>query len=250
MIDQDLWRRIKAGDEAAKEQIIIEIFPLVRRVSTKMWRSLPPHVDVNDIISYGSLGLMRAIANFDPTMGVPFESYAATSVRSLILDELRAEDWAPRSLRRRQREIDAAREKLLSIMDRQPTKQEIADELGCPVQDVVSVLSRTEASYHKSLDEGDPERDWGTEDKEDPNSELSTESDRTRVAMAALIDEIRRMPALDQVVLALRYFRGMKLAQVGALLGITETKASQVHSRAVVRVKELLQALLAEGTRL
>jgi RNA polymerase sigma factor for flagellar operon FliA len=105
----ETWARAQAGDETAREEIILEHYAFVQRVAGKMSRSLPAHVDKQDLVSYGTIGLIRALNNFDPKAGVEFETYAAPSVRSVILDELRKEDWAPRSLRRSQRRTSRRR---------------------------------------------------------------------------------------------------------------------------------------------
>lgn len=253
--DPELWEKIRAGDRAARAQLIEGNYGLVKRISTKQHRRLPDHVELDEIIGFGTLGLMRAVENYKPNQPVHFETYAAASIRSLILDELRSMDWAPRSLRRRQRAIDDSATKLQHDLGRPPTNAEVAADLGIEEQEVAEVRQATQASYHKSLDEGDPERDWGTKEDDNPSSDQLSDSKHTHAAMERMIDELRQMPLLDQMVLTLKYFvqepnpktgemEGLKLKAVGERLGITESRASQIHSKAVVRVREIMREVL------
>lgn len=250
--DPELWRRIRAGDQEARAWVIEQNYGLVKRLSLKQARRLPAHVDSDEIVSFGALGLLRAVENYDPSGNVWFETYAAASIRSLILDEIRSLDWAPRSLRRKQREVDAATEALAQELERQPTDAEVAQRLGVLPGDVTATRQATLASYHRSLDEGDPDRDWAEDDR--PEREASK---GTTAAMERILEAIRDMPVLAQVILALRYYSehpdangemvSPKLREVAELLGITESRASQVHSRAVVQVRDAMRNALADA---
>lgn len=256
--DPVLWARIRAGDEDARRDLIEGCYGLVQRICGKMTRSLPRHADPDEIVSYGTLGLLRAVENYNPDSPVHFETYAAASIRSLVLDELRVVDWAPRSLRRRQRVIDAATSTLTHELGRPPTDGEVAENIGVARTEVTATRQHTVASYHRSLDEGDPERDWGVSGLDDPGSEQHVDSDRARRAKALALAELREMPVLDQAVIALKYYvrepnltttelEPLKLRDVAQRLGITEGRASQLHSRAVVRVRDALRRALAES---
>jgi RNA polymerase sigma factor for flagellar operon FliA len=241
--DQDLWVRVKEGDLDARDIIVLQNIGLVERLARKFSRSLPQHVDVNDLVSYGFLGLMRAISRYDPARGVNFETFAAASVKSLILDELRRLDWAPRSLRKKQRDLKTAQDELREALGREPSRVEVAAKLEWEVTEISTTVSKTTASYHRSLDEGDFDRDWASGENAGPSG-LEVDSKQVVYALTAFRDVIREMPALDQVVLVLRYYEGFKLAAVGRELGITESKASQIHSRAVLAVREQARRLL------
>lgn len=253
--DPTLWAKIRAGDGEARAWLIEQNYGLVKRLALKQARRLPAHVDSDEIISFGALGLLRAVENYDPSSNVYFETYAAASIRSLILDELRSLDWAPRSLRRKQRAIDEVTEVLTNEEGRSPTDREVAERLGLRHQDVTTTRQSTVASYHKSLDEGDPDRDWGAEDG-DPSTESRAISGETVTAMDRITEAIRDMPVLAQVILALRYFSehpdangeliSPKLREVALELGITESRASQIHSRAVVQVRDAMRTALKD----
>ena len=241
-IDYALWERIKQGDESAKDEIILRNRELVERLARKMSRNLPQHVDISDLVSYGVLGLIRAVGRYNPERGVNFETFAAASVRSVILDELRKLDWAPRSLRKKQRDLKTAQDDLREEMGREPAAQEVAERLGWAPEEISLTISKSEASYHRSLDEGDPDRDWAGREGAEPSQFIDTK--QIRHAMTSFRDVIREMPVVDQTVLVLRYFEGMKLSAVGEALQITESKASQIHARAVLVVQENLRRLL------
>lgn len=240
-IDYPLWERYKNGEASAREEIILKNRELVERLSRKMARNLPQHVDVSDLVSYGTLGLLRAIGRYDPERGVNFETFAAASIRSVILDELRKLDWAPRSLRKKQRDLKTAQDELREDLGREPTREETAQRLEWEVGEISTTISKSEASYHRSLDEGDPDRDWVGRDGSSP---LIADVKQIRFAMTAFRDVIRDMPVTDQIVLVLRYFEGMKLSEVGKTLGITESRASQIHAKSVLAVQENLKRLL------
>lgn len=253
--DPEMWARIRAGDEAERARLIEGNYGLVRRISAKQHRRLPDHVDLDEIVGFGTLGLMRAVQNYKPNQPVHFETYAAASIRSLILDELRSMDWAPRSLRRRQRAIDDATTRLQHDLGRTPTTEEIAEALDLTTREVAEVRQATQASHHKSLDEGDPERDWGTREDDNPSSDHLEDQKNTHEAMERLTEEFRSLPHLDRMVLVLKYFakepnpktgelENLKLKAVGERLGITESRASQIHSRAVVKMQETLREAL------
>lgn len=231
-VDQELWARIRAGDREARDSVILANYGLVQRHATKIHRGLPHHVALDDIVSTGVLGLIRAIDNYDPNSNVYFESYAAASIRSRILDELRTQDWAPRSLRRLQRDLEKAKERLTKSLDREPTIQELAEELEWTTDEVSSAERRIEASHHKSLDEGDSERDLA-----------ASTSDVHPGQLQRLADVIRDLPTEDQTILALRYYAQMKLSSIGKLLGLTEAKASQLHIRAVMALRDALKSM-------
>src|SRR6201997_4171765 len=133
---QDLWRRYKgSGDERARERLVIAYAPLVKYVAGRMSSGLPAHVEEADLISYGLLGLINAIERFDMDREIKFETYAITRIRGAIIDELRSLDWVPRSVRAKAREIEKANTKLEPQLQRAPTDEEMAKELGVEVDD-------------------------------------------------------------------------------------------------------------------
>src|SRR6185503_2506395 len=151
---RDLWRRYKAdGNERAREQLVVAYSPLVKYVAGRMSSGLPAHVEEADLISYGLLGLINAIERFDPTREIKFETYAITRIKGAIIDELRALDWVPRSVRARAREIEKANAKLEHRLQRAPTDEEMANELGVSTEDFQDALLQISNSTVAALDE-------------------------------------------------------------------------------------------------
>lgn len=259
----DVWATYVADRcNCHRERLILAYYPLVQRVAGKMWRNFPSsQVDVEDLVSYGVLGLMRAITNYDPDRGVHFETYAVASIRSLVLDELRSLDWAPRSLRRKQREIDKFCERFESEHGRDPTAAEIAAQLTIVkiVQkevvevtmteaEVWEVRRQSEASKPRSLDEEGEEETSRYDHVQDATAtDPLDESTRTSV-WNLMVDGIVQMTMLERLVLALYYFYGLPLRDVGRAAGIPESRAGQVHVGVMTKLRESLMEHVAAGS--
>ena len=159
---KDLWKRYKtSGDERARERLVVAYSPLVKYVAGRMGSNLPGHVDEADLISYGLTGLISAIERFDLSREIKFETYAITRIRGAIIDELRTLDWVPRSVRARAREIERANQKLEAKLQRAPTDEEMAAELGITVDEFNEALVQISTSTLVALDEL-----WNTSDSE------------------------------------------------------------------------------------
>lgn len=227
-----LWAAWKGdGDTKARDRLAEIYYGLTQRVAGRVAKSLPGHVDRDDIVSMGTLGLFRALERYDPSRGTSFETFCPASVRSLILDELRKQDWAPRSLRRRQREQDGARERLESDLGRSPTDDELAQELEVPAREVRDTRRRTEQSHHQSLDEH--LEDYGEE-------AVAPEHPEASVVWATASRMIASLSVQEQVVLALVYVRRLTHAEIATALGVSEVRIGTLHAGAVVEVAEAL----------
>jgi RNA polymerase sigma factor for flagellar operon FliA len=247
---RELWRRLRADkDQYAREQLVLQHAPLVKWVAGRIAATLPPHVEEGDLISYGMVGLTSAVDRFDPSRDVRFETYAVTRIRGAIIDELRSQDWVPRSVRARAREIERMHSQLEHRLHRAPTDEEMADALGVTVRDFQdSLLQVSQATVH-ALDEmwsvsdasGDQVSLLDTiedERAEDPEAMLADQDLRDQVG-----DAIQRLPEREKVVIALYYYENLTLREIGEVLGVTESRASQLHTKAVLR----LRARLAGG---
>lgn len=238
-----------------REQLIIEYYPLVRRIAGKMWRKTPPQVDLDDLISYGTLGLIRAVEHYDPERQTSFETYAVNSIRGVILDELRTLDWAPRSLRRKQRELDKATGILAAELGREPSGAELALRVERTEEEVRHTQRATEAAKPWSLDEPDDQeassrnvvsRYDHMEDRCAPDPLRMSER---AVVLAELARLIRSMRGQEQLVIVLYYYERMTLAQVGAVVGVPESRASQIHTEAMMKVRDTLTHVLEDSRR-
>src|ERR687884_1970245 len=246
---KELWRRYKeTGDSRAREQLVLAFSPLVKYVAGRMSTGLPAHVEESDLISYGLLGLISAIERFDTTREIKFETFAMTRIKGSIIDELRSLDWVPRSVRAKAREIERANSKLEHQLHRAPTDQEVADEIGMTIEDFQDALTRISNSSVIALDEL-----WTLSDASgDQVSLLDTIQDPDAIdpahAMDAtdtkdrLADAIARLPEREKLVVALYYYENLTLREIGEVLGVTESRVSQLHTKAVLRLKSALQA--------
>jgi len=217
--------------------------PLVKYVAGRVLSGLPGHVEEADLISYGLVGLISAIDRFEPAREVKFETYAIPRIRGAIIDELRALDWVPRSVRARAREIERANVKLEHRLQRAPTDDEIAAELNIALDEFQDSLLRISNSSIAALDEV-----WTVSDVTgDEVSLLDTIEDRAspdpaRAAGAAdlkdrVAEAVARLPEREKIVIGLYYYENLTLREIGEVLDITESRVSQLHTKAVLRLR-------------
>jgi RNA polymerase sigma factor for flagellar operon FliA len=208
-----------------------------------MASGLPAHVEEADLISYGLVGLISAIARFDLTREIKFETYAIPRIRGAIIDELRSLDWVPRSVRARAREIERASAKLEHRLQRAPTDEEMAKELGIGTDELEESLLQISNSTIAALDElwtvsdasGDQVSLLDTihdPDAPDPERIVDATELKDRVA-----DAIARLPEREKLVIALYYYENLTLREIGEVLGVTESRISQLHTKAVLRLR-------------
>jgi RNA polymerase sigma factor FliA len=248
---QDLWRRYKAsGDERARERLVVAYSPLVKYVAGRMSSGLPAHVEEADLISYGLGGLISAIERFDLTREIKFETYAITRIRGAIIDELRNLEWVPRSVRARAREIERVNMKLEARLQRAPTDEEMATELEVSVDEFQESLLQISTSTIVALDElwsvqdatGDQVSLLDTlPDRDAPNPEQLVDQSELRDRIA---DAIAALPEREKLVVALYYYENLTLREIGEVLGVTESRVSQLHTKAVLRLRSKLQGEL------
>jgi RNA polymerase sigma factor for flagellar operon FliA len=246
---QALWREYtKTKDQGVRDRLILTYAPLVKYVAGRLGSGLPAHVDENDLVSYGLLGLIGAIERFDPNRDIKFETYAIARIKGSIIDELRAMDWVPRSVRSRARDIERAIGELERKLHRAPTDEEIAEKLDVTVDDLNESLSEIGRSSIAALDElwtissgaggGDQVALIDTiEDTQGP--EPQTELAQTELK-EALGEAIARLPEREKLVVTLYYYEELTLREIGEVLGVTESRVSQLHTKAILRLKARL----------
>ncbi len=246
---RDLWRRYKStGDVRARERLVVAYSPLVKYVSGRMASGLPAHVEEADLISYGLVGLISAIERFDVEREIKFETYAITRIKGAIIDELRSLDWVPRSVRARAREIEKANSKLEHRLQRAPSDEEMAAELGLSVDEFQDSLLQISNSSVAALDElwtvSDASGDQVSllDTLQDPGApDPATIMDATELK-DRVADAIARLPEREKLVVALYYYENLTLREIGEVLGVTESRISQLHTKAVLRLRSRLQA--------
>jgi RNA polymerase sigma factor for flagellar operon FliA len=225
---------------------VVAYSPLVKYVAGRMSSGLPAHVDEADLISYGLGGLIFAIQRFDLSREIKFETYAITRIRGAIIDELRSLDWVPRSVRARAREIEGVNMKLESRLQRAPTDEEMARELEIEVEEFHEALLQISNSTIVALDEL-----WSVSDSSgDQVSLLDTIPDHGAPDPQAMVDQselrdriadaIAALPEREKLVIALYYYENLTLREIGEVLGVTESRVSQLHTKAVLRLRSKL----------
>jgi RNA polymerase sigma factor FliA len=242
-----LWEEFKQNEVSgaragARERLILHYAPLVKYVASRVATGLPASVDQADLVSYGMFGLIDALEKFDLGRGNKFETYAIPRIKGAIIDELRAMDWVPRSVRFKAREIEKAYSDLESILKRGPTEKEVAERLGVTLRELHEVINQISFVQVLQLDEIlsvgsdrgeqvsllDTLADRGT----DPTTAL--EGEETRGLLAAAINSLSER---EKIVVTLYYFEGLTLAEIGDILGVTESRVCQIHTKAVGQLR-------------
>jgi RNA polymerase sigma factor for flagellar operon FliA len=256
VVDTDtrsLWREYRrTGAKELRDRLIVMYSPLVKYVAGRLGSGLPAHVDEGDLVSYGLLGLIAAIERYDPGRDIKFETYAIARIRGSIIDELRALDWVPRSVRSRAREIERAIAALEAKLGRAPTDKEIADKVGISVDELEGALTDISRSSIAALDEL-----WSVSGEGDQVSLLDTLEDPDSVRPADALDEtelreilgdaISRLPEREKLVITLYYYEELTLREIGEVLGVTESRISQLHTKAILRLKARLAGAAARA---
>jgi RNA polymerase sigma factor FliA len=238
-----IWERYKTeGDPGARERLILQYAPLVKYVAGRVSVGLPASIEHADLVSYGMFGLIDAIEKFDLDKGVKFETYAIARIKGAIIDELRSIDWIPRSVRAKARDLEAALSRLETRLRRAPSEQELADELGVGLKELRQMLTQVSLVSLVALDEtfaGGDDNDRQAlvdtlQDPRTPDPESAFEDAELRHILA---DAINRMTEREKTVIVLYYFEGMTLAQIGEILGVTESRVCQMHTKAVLGLR-------------
>lgn len=235
------------------EQIIIEYSPMIKYVANRIAMRLPPHVEVDDLISVGVLGLLDAIEKYDPGRGAKFKTYAEFRVRGSILDELRSLDWVPRSIRQKATQMDNVTQRLQGKYGRPPEDEEIAEELGLDMNEFFTAMNDTRSMPILSLEDLGINKETGEQqnlldcligDSEaDPATQIRLDELKQIIAQG-----IDTLPEKERLMISLYYYEELTMKEIGEVLGITESRVSQIHSKAVFRLRTKLKALLVDET--
>ena len=231
-----------AGKPSSQDEQITKYAPLVKRIAYHMMARLPASVEVDDLIQVGLIGLMDAVGRFDGTQGAQFESYATQRIRGSMLDELREADWLPRHVRQKSRQIESAIRRLEQRNGKSPSEQEISTELGMPIAQYQSMLGDVKCSqllYYEDFSDEDSasflER-YLVDGSSDPLAVLEDEGFRD-----SLIAAIHHLPERERSMMGMYYEQDMNLKEIGAVLGVSESRVCQLHSQAVARLRAQLK---------
>jgi len=234
-----------------REEVIKRYSPMIKYVANRIAMRLPPHVEVEDLISVGVLGLMDAISKYDPTRGAKFKTYAEFRVRGAILDELRSMDWVPRSVRQKASNVDAVIQKLQAELKRKPEDEEVAKEMDLSLDQFYDILNETKSMPVFSLEDLGIAKETGEQQslldclagKADADPQTQIRLTELKGIIAKAIDSL---PEKERLMVSLYYYEELTMKEIGAVLDITESRVSQIHSKAVYHLRTKLKSIIAE----
>ena len=245
-LNDAMWHSYIAKREPQmRERIIVQYAPLVKYVVGRLALNLPTVIDSDDVISYGTIGLIDAVERFDPSRGIKFETYAIARIRGAIIDALRQLDQIPRTARQRAREIEAAMIELEERLKRPPTDEEVAKHLNMDVEKYREACVRTNVTT-TSLDallstddeDGGGGKAYAFEDRDSPDPAAATER---REAEKALVLAVKKLPERERLVLSLYYYEELTMKEISRVMEISESRVCQLHAQAVLRLRATMR---------
>ena len=248
------WERLRRDNDWESRQKLVESYSrLVKYVAGRMAIGLPHYVDQNDLVSAGLLGLIQAVDNFDHERGIKFETFAIPRIRGAILDELRIQDWFPRSLRRKARQLDQAYSSLETKLGRPATDEEIAQELNLSRSELTELMDEVAVATIVSLDaDGSGDSDESSTSLgdylPDPKADCIEEKLSEQEMITLISNGLGELPEKEQLVLVLYYYEDLTLKEIGSILDVTESRVCQIHTKAVFRLKGKLQQTAGRKT--
>ncbi len=246
-MNASLWHSYRAGSDSARTRLLEEHLGLVHHVARQVARTLAVRADFDELVSAGTIGLMSALEGFDASRGLAFSTFAAPRIRGAILDELRKQDHVPRSVRRKTRDISAARESLIRATGIAPDDATIAEQLGIDIDTLWRWQADVEGAHHVPLDRAPGERDAAIPSPSEflaASDELEVEDQLTHEQeVSHLRDAIMQLKEQERVVLSLYYFEELKLHEIAKVLDLTESRVSQIRSKALSKLRVELKPL-------
>ena len=241
--EDKLWDMYsKENDQSIRDYFVIKYAPLVKYVAGKVSMGMPQNIEFDDLVSYGVFGLIDAISKFDPARGIKFKTYAMTRIRGAIFDELRSIDWIPRSIRQKAKQIEQVISELENKLGRTVEDEEIAREMGMPSEEFQSLLNKLSCTSMLSLNDiwylGDDNDELSIletlEAPENMNPDILVEKEEIR---DYIIDAIQKLPDKEKKVIVLYYYEDLTLKEIGEILEVTESRVSQLHTKAIMRLR-------------
>ena len=235
----NLWDEYhKNGSSAAKEKLILHYAPIVKYVAGRLMVHIGQNVEFDDLVGYGIFGLIDAIEKFDPSKGVKFETYASFRIRGTIIDNIRRMDWVPRTLRQKNKQIESAIIKLEDELGRSPTDDELADALGLTPDETIDLIRKSSIHSLVSLD------DFLEQNYEKSHVSLVTNSSDSPEGLTEdkerkvkLAEAISNLKDKEKLVITLYYYEGLTLKEISSIMKVTESRVSQIHTKAISRLQ-------------
>jgi RNA polymerase sigma factor for flagellar operon FliA len=249
---RQLWIDFKATEEQGlRDRLILHYSPLVKYVAGRVGVGLPPNIEQSDLVSYGIFGLIDAITKFDLAREIKFETYAITRIRGAIIDELRSIDWIPRSVRAKAKSVERAYAELQTTLHRTPTEAEVAAHMEISLSDLHAIFSQVSYVNVVALDEllGGGDKGEGVslgDTLEDTRAEDPVMAFETEETKQILAEAINGLPEREKVVVTLYYYEGLTLAEIGKVLGVTESRICQMHSKAVIQMRSKMAEVVQD----
>ena len=231
----------------SEEQLVTQHLPMVRRLAWQMLGRLPSNVEIDDLIQAGLMGLLDAVRRYEQQEDAQFETYAITRIRGAMIDELRSQDWLPRSVRSKARSIEEAMSKLMQDLQREPTETEIAQELNIPIEEYHSMLEDAhgvQILYYEDFNRNSESDDSGNaldytevDDNDGYNPFKNIVSNELRLA---LVQAISDLPEREKLLLSLQFEQDLNQKEIAAVLEVSEGRVSQIRSQAIARIRATL----------
>ncbi len=247
--EEELWAKYKKKPDAqVREYFIIKYAPLVKYVAGKISVGMPTNVEFDDLVGYGVFGLLDAIEKYDVGKNVKFNTYAVNRIRGAIFDELRSIDWVPRSVRQKSREIEDTIAGLEGKLGRSATNEEIAAALGLTLEDYNNLLLKVSASSVISLTDlrfsTDDAEEFSVGDIIEAPSSLNPDVIVEREEIKKIVlESLQELPDREKKVLIMYYYEEMTLKEIGKVLGVTESRVSQIHTSSILKLKAKLSSV-------
>lgn len=240
----------KGVDGKLRDQLIMDYAPLIRFVAQRIAARLPSNIDIDDLMSAGVIGLMDAIDKYDPSRDNKFKTYAEFRIRGAILDELRSQDWVPRSVRDKAKKIERTYSELEQRFGRSVSDNEVADAMAMPLNDYYEMVGKVKAVTLLSIDEltGQNQHDRKSliECLENPSSRNPFNQLKSKGIRDMLMQNIEELPEKQKLVLSLYYYEELNLKEIGRILDVTESRVSQLHTQAVDKLRLKLKDVLVD----
>jgi RNA polymerase sigma factor for flagellar operon FliA len=250
---ETLLRELKESNSEVpptlKEQIVLEHTPLIRYIVNRIAVRLPSHIDLDDLHNTGVIGLMDAIEKYDPDKNCKFKTYAEFRIKGAILDQLRSLDWVPRSVRQKSRRLERAYGEVEQRLGRSASEEEVADSLGLQIDKFHELLNQVRGISLVNLEEirgssPDGDRNGSFADiVEDVHSENPFASLKLQEMKEIIGDTIATLPEKERLVVSLYYYEDLNMKEIGSILGITESRVCQIHTKAVLRLRSKLKGM-------
>ncbi len=242
---EHLFKEYRKVDDRDKEELILKFAPLIKLIVNRIAMRLPPHVDTEDLVNAGVIGLIDAIEKYDPMRGTSFKTYAEFRIRGAILDELRILDWFPRSIRQKVNRLESAFAELERQLGRAATDEEVAEALHIDLDGFYEILAQASAVslvslYDVGREEGEERSllDCIANEEDDPAAALESQEVYEAIGRA-----IERLPEKEKTVISLYYYDELTMKEIGRVLNLTESRVSQIHTKAILRLRAKLRSL-------